>query len=323
MSHHHGGTPANLILLTDADFETATHWASPYLQALIRDYAQQHGIPVRYLHKSDDVKDTFVSVVDAHNPILVTGCGHGSSTTYTGYQYSELMKKDRADTRRIAPGRHFVLLSCKVGAQLLPWLVQEGAVAAQGYRENFTFVIDEENYPNSYATWFFTAHCEGERALIEGATHSEAFERVIEAFTQYMNDPQVPTICKPYLKADRDARILVGDGDARITTAPPPPENPVYPWGIELIPTEEEKFDIKVSLRDASTGEPLAGRDFEMGAEGDPGVTLTTDGQGAAFLRGCQPGTYWVRVGIEGYLPFTGQRDFPPDDGADPLSWWR
>ena len=291
------------ILATNADFETATHWGAPYLEEVIK-YAQKK-FKVIELHQQEDIKKIFIDEINKQNPILIIGIGHGNNTVYTGYQFNVLMIKGDSDTKKIAKGRHFVLLSCLIGRELLPWLVQNGAVAAQGYKEEFIFMVDQNNYPDSIAKYFFDAHFAGDKALIDGKTEKEAYDIVIKTFDKYINDPNVPQVIKPYLLHDKEARVLFGDGNAKITEGVP-----TYEWDAVLEKKETEKFNIKNVVKNKDN-EPIANATVTIGLENEQPTQLTTDENGIAILENAVPGTYVRKIEHPDYKPYSDKKQFP------------
>lgn len=299
-----------MILATNPDFETATHWGSPYLRQ-VEEYAKQLGYPVKELYKDVDVRYNFEQEVKKDNPILIIGIGHGNETTYTGYKYSPLLVKGQNTTAEIAKGRHFVLLSCLIGKSLLPWLVDRGAIAVQGYKEEFIFAIDQNNYPDSYAKPFFDAHYSGDRALFEGKTHQEAYQIVIDTFNKYINDPNVPNMIKPYLKHDRDVRVLYGKKDSRITEQPPQPR-PTYEWEAYLEPKTQGEFDIKNIVKDKNTQKPIANADITITTPSGKKYDAKTDNNGIATVTNLtEKGKYTREISHPDYKPYTDEKVFP------------
>lgn len=299
------------ILCTNPDYETATHWGSAWMEEIL-ERAIELGWKFNQLYKDKAIKKVFIETIDESNPIYIFGVGHGNATTYTGYQGNHLLKVGDEESARIAKGRHFVLLSCRTGARLLPWLVEQGAVACQGYDEDFTFIIDKQNYPDSYATPFFLSHILGDIALLEGKTHKEAYDIVYNKFTEYINSPEVPEICKPYLLHDRDARVLFGDDKSRITEEVPPD---TYDWVAELEPKEQpppEKFNIRNIVKDKESGEPVSGAEIYIAIEGSEGKKLITDENGIAILEDTIPGTYVRNISHPKYEEHFSRKEFPP-----------
>jgi len=213
------------VLISSPNFEVATKYGSYYYN-LIDTSAMMNGFETVYLYKEDANRVNFLNMIRDNNPVLVSGVGHGNADTFTGQDQEILMQTADLATMEISKGRHFVLLSCIVGKVLGRKIVEEyGGIAFQGYDEEFIFMATE--YPDDYASWFFNAHSEIEKALHKGATHEEAYRAAQDAWDNAIK--KAPLQCRPYLIHDKECHVLWGDKNARITEESEPPVPPVPP----------------------------------------------------------------------------------------------
>lgn len=296
------------ILVSRPSFETATKYGHYWFGQLVVEPAQQAGLNVIDLEKDKAVRAEFFNAIDEHNPIYITGVGHGNETTFTGQNYSVLLKVDDQETIKRVPNRHFHLLSCRTGAQLGPWLVDNGAVAYHGYKVTYYFIIS--TFPNTYAKPFFDSDTTIDRVLFEGKTHKEAKQACIAKYNQYIEDPNTPEICKRYLKWDLDGYVFYGDENSTITTPPPPPRRgapsesepktitvkpkPSPEPTILTLETDKDQYisgeTIRISgqLTFQSDGAPLPNRTIHLYINTTE-ITATTDSQGKYQLEYTAP----------------------------------
>jgi len=298
------------VVVTRPDFETATRWGAYWFNELVVKPAQEKGFNVIDLYKENAVRDVFLKAIDENNPIYITGVGHGNKETFTGNGYSVLLKVDDTETVKRAPARHFHLLSCETGAILGPKLIEYGAVAYQGYKVTFYFVIS--TFPNKYAEPFFQSDETIDRALFEGKTHREANKLAYNKFTEYVESPDTPSVCKSYLLWDRDGLVMYGDSDSTIT-APPSPERrgepsesppktvtvkppppPSEPTTLTLETDKDvyesgETINITGQLTFTSDGAPLPNREITIYRNGEEIGKTTTDSEGKYSFQTTAP----------------------------------
>ncbi|MEM1551558.1 MAG: hypothetical protein QXH03_02675 [Candidatus Bathyarchaeia archaeon] len=287
------------ILVSRPDFETATKWGAYWYNENVVKPAQEKGFKVIDLYAKDAVREKFHQAIDTEDPIYISAVGHGNQNTLTGQNYSVLLRVDDAETAKRVPNRHFHLLSCETGAQLGPWMVEKGAVAYHGYKVTYYFVIS--TFPDSYAKPFFDSDETIDRVLFEGKTHREANKAAYDKYTQYIEDPNTPEICKRYLLWDRDGLVFYGNPDATITAPPPPPRRgqpseatkqvkvkPMPPPESTTLTVETDKDEyisgetitIAGKLTFTSDGAPLPNREIKICINGQEVAKAITDSQG-------------------------------------------
>jgi len=213
---------------------------------------------------------------------LVAGVCHGSEDKIVGQHGSLLMAKD-GETAGFCRRRFVWMLSCLAGAELLPWMVQRGAISTMGYKDKFIFCIS--GGMNGYAEPFFRSHFAGVQALLKGKTAKEAYEETIKTFEKYLDDPNIPEKIKPYLLHDKDCCVYFGDPNAKLEPKPEP-----EPWYIKVqLEPEQEGETIKdciVEVVDPSNNPvkgavvKLEGKESKItriGRTGDDGKTRLKD----------------------------------------------
>jgi len=128
----------------------------------------------------------------------ITGCGHGSPTVYTGYGQATVFSSDDTDFLKKLAGRTVHLLSCLTAQQLGPDMITNGALGFAGY------------HPSFYFTWkstarFFDADAEMDRALADGQTPAQAYQRTIDKFNAILKilETEEPSAVR-YIIIDRD-----------------------------------------------------------------------------------------------------------------------
>lgn len=131
--------------------------APPPLRNLVRDAAKTEGLQ------------------------LITGAGHGmESRAYTCNSNEVLYLVDDYDAEEVS-GKIVHLLSCGVGSELGPNMVEKGCRAFFGYSEDFS-LIDEA------ADVFLECDSAIDIGLIQGLTAGEVYERVVALFKQRIEE---------------------------------------------------------------------------------------------------------------------------------------
>jgi len=221
------------ILAGRPDFETATHYGAAFLHEYVVKYAEEKGFEVEDLYKEDAVRDKFLEVLNSKRIKFVSWCGHGNETVLTGQWYSRILQVGdvtSAESLRKSGVIGISALSCLTFARLGKWLVEENYIAwYHGYEREFIFVVSRKEPPteDKYAKPFFDAHFSFDRVILNGGKPSEAYKEAQEKFMKYINDPDVPQVCKPYLRWDMKYEKWTG-ADKPITGEPKPKY--ICPW---------------------------------------------------------------------------------------------
>lgn len=118
-------------------------------------------------------------------------------------------------------GRITLLLTCNAGQELVKALVQNGAVAAMGYKEPFIFESDEDvpQDQDTAAKPFFEALLQPAIQLADGATFQEAIKATREAYLYYIKQFALTTDrdLLSYLKFDLENLVAMGDPSAKLS----------------------------------------------------------------------------------------------------------
>jgi len=205
------------ILVIRSDWETATHWGAEWFKRNVVEPAKQNGFDVIDLHAEKATKTEVMRAIREKNPRYVAGIGHGNKHLFTGQNGKTIFIIDDKDTCEASENRIIHLLSCITAVELGPYMVDCGADAYLGYNDVFGFKIDENDFPNKYATPFFDSDTAIDRAFFAGKTAKQAYQDAIDRFNYWLE--HAPEVCKPLLLHDRNALTLLGDENAKITVS--------------------------------------------------------------------------------------------------------
>ena len=156
-------------------------------------------------------------------------------------------------------GRVVNFLSCSIGQELVPWLVEKGLKSAMAYDDVYYFMADPTNFPNSYAFWFFNAHFTFDVNLYKGCTVREAHQLTLDKYQE--NIEKAPEECKPYLHHDMIHCKTYGDRNVRI---------------VQLALLKLSIIDSKDTVKDVFEGKVPVNVDVEIPIT----VPLMTEGNG-------------------------------------------
>ena len=86
--------------------------------------------------------ETLKKLLETETVEAVILLGHGNATSFTGYQQQVVFRACQGDEVMNGSISHF--LSCSVGQELLPSLIEKGAIWTVGYQVDFQFLINPE-----------------------------------------------------------------------------------------------------------------------------------------------------------------------------------
>lgn len=185
------------VFAEDTD-TTITNAAAQYRKNhVIPCFPARRILPI-ILTGANNIRPNFASACRRRGVVYISGVGHGSPTTFTGYRYSRLWEACKYDPSEVK-GKIIHLLSCKTAGELGPDLVKKGACAYFGYIENFTITW---NYPNV----FWKCDSTIDLSLCRGLNAGQAGQvtlRVYNDWIRRMRGIHVPTAT--WLTWDRDA----------------------------------------------------------------------------------------------------------------------
>jgi len=160
---------------------------------------------------------------------LIIAMGHGDPDTLTGQNEVILM-----DTEHIpnVKGKIIKLVSCETGQKLGPALINAGAIAFQGFKEDFVWVMDADYISNPwadpYAAKALLPVVDSINSILDGKTNQEAFKVEKDGFSANIAKEE-DELVRSCLEFDRDNAVLLGDPMARVRPRPkfrlplPPP----------------------------------------------------------------------------------------------------
>lgn len=208
--------------LTLPDFEPATHYASAfYKHYVVPVLTKVAGADIHLLRGLDKYRIFGNSVVGS---TLVIGVGHGSDSFFTGQFLDVLWDKKAGIPKEQIEGKSIKLLSCSIGKELGPHLIEKGANLFQGYAEDFLFFGDMASFRQYWQPWqdkiaekFLLPVMGGTKALIGGATNKEAYDveyNMRKKKIDLEDDPELRDV----LIHDQNYFIMLGAEDAKIQT---------------------------------------------------------------------------------------------------------
>lgn len=111
---------------------------------------------------------------------LLTGVGHGSDTTFMGFNFEAVYGIGGYDPQEVS-GKIVHFLSCDSALRLGPDLVQNGCLAFIGYDDNFSFDPDSSNI-------FFKCDAVIDEGLASGLSVGDAVSQAVSVFNQTIAD---------------------------------------------------------------------------------------------------------------------------------------
>jgi len=157
------------VLGVYAETDLPTRYASYWIQ-LIMNEARAAGHEVRGLTGSAVTTQGLLSSMEGYAPDLVLLGGHGSPNVFTGSGYQTVLQACLND--QMMAGSRALFVSCLTGQQLVPSMVRKGAVAAQGFVKEFTWMISGDGVPSTdpYAASFNRTLVESARVIMQGGS---------------------------------------------------------------------------------------------------------------------------------------------------------
>jgi len=196
--------------------DEATRYASYWVQLILNE-ASAAGHEVRSLTGSAVTAQGLLSAVEGYQPDLVVFGGHGSPSEFLGAGYQVVLMACSND-QMMADSRA-LFISCLTGQILVPSMVRKGAVAAQGFVKEYTWMIDGSGSPSSdiYAQSFTRTLVEAAREIMRGGSWQDwyrAFTRVSDeeiARWGQSNDPLAASVIM-CLRSNASAAVISGAG---------------------------------------------------------------------------------------------------------------
>ena len=202
------------------DFEPATHYASSfYKHYIVPELTKVGGADIHLLRRLDK-RRIFGRSAKASD--LIIGTGHGSAFFFTGQFLDVLWNKEVGVSEEEVRGKNIKLLSCLIGKELGPYLIENGAKMFQGYTEEFLFFADMVSFKQYIQPWqdktaekFLLPVMKGTAALIAGATNKEAYD--VEYNMRARNiETEEDLELKDILLHDQNCFVMLGDENAKL-----------------------------------------------------------------------------------------------------------
>jgi hypothetical protein len=204
-------------------FEEATFLWSPFLRNWLANELRKRGVEPVVLWGNDCIPSKFAEAVKDPDVYMVDGVGHGDVDVFTGQGYSELLKVGML----LGPEwKHifFGPVSCLVGRQLLPYLIQQGVPAGVGEETEYFFTAagtpGDGSDPESDPLEKYYLYAEyGGRTLpmAEGYTAGEAYNNMLQEYERQAQEAEkVDPETAYWLRYDAQHRKFFGDPNFRL-----------------------------------------------------------------------------------------------------------
>ena len=196
--------------------DEATIYASYWIQRMMQE-AQAAGHEVRGLTGYAVTAQGLLSSMESYQPDLVLLGGHGSSTMFLGAGYQTVLLACTND--QMMAGSRALFVSCLTGLTLVPSMVRKGAIAAQGYVKEFTWMISGEGAPASdpYAASFTRTLVESARVIMRGGSWQDWYRKFLAVSDEEIqrwgqsSDPLAASVVQ-CLRSNRSAAVVSGAG---------------------------------------------------------------------------------------------------------------
>lgn len=167
-------------LCIDSNHEPVTQACFDYREAKVYPYLEVKGLQLVRC-QGGLARRHYVSI-EAVKPSVhyITGVGHGTADTFTGDYFDPVYSCGNYNGEEVRNKiTHFI--SCQTAQLLGPDFIKNGCEAYFGYDADFALQLDEVEI-------FMYCDSEIDRALADGATAAEVYDRVISVFNNYINE---------------------------------------------------------------------------------------------------------------------------------------
>lgn len=147
---------------------------------------------------------------------LVIGAGHGTESELSGQDEDVVL---RADSLPDVSGKFFKLLSCQLGVELGPRLIESGAAAFHGYTDDFVWLVDDgcisKPWNDGVAARALMPVIAAVGAILDGKTSQEAFNLEVRQMRENA-DVEEDDLLKSCIEHNARNAVMLGDPDARV-----------------------------------------------------------------------------------------------------------
>jgi len=223
------------ILIIQPYFDDATIIWGNVLRACLEKgkVKPEPGYVFLILWGDDAVPDKVYKALEDPDVVGIGGYGaaHGDVCVFTGQRLVKIFECG-SEKNALLKGRYWNPVSCLVGYRLCKEFVERwGVPVAVGNTEVYWIVTywGRRGWENDPAASFLIANATFDQMLQRGATASEAYKAMLDAYEREAQaweniDPEVSY----YLRYDARYRAFYGDPNWRLP--PPPPVEYVCPW---------------------------------------------------------------------------------------------
>lgn len=243
------GTEKPKIIFSLPCHEVATCAWSNVAKNVIPQFLQGKNVDYRILYGNEATAANIYRALQESNVKAFGGVGHGSNWLFTAQNYEVVFWTAWPDKAAYLRGKAFAPVSCLVGVQLVPWLVQQGVPAGVGE-------VTEYYITSNGILSFVRADTVFWVRLALGDTVERAFRVSLDTYEEEAQERerQGDTITARFLRADAQNRRLFGDKNWKMVEAPQPPQppQPSQPpqweeWEVELtVPQSVLKGRVRV-----------------------------------------------------------------------------
>lgn len=162
---------------------------------------------------------------------IIIGTGHGDASSFTGQNENVILEVGKYNPVEVR-GKVIKLLSCQTGKLLGPDLIENGAVAFLGYKDDYVWVMDQDHaatpWADKLASVCLMPVIDGLNALLDGKTAQESFDIEREGYTRNAAAEEDDLI-KSCLGFNYENAVLLGEPTAHVRRRPnitipfPPP----------------------------------------------------------------------------------------------------
>lgn len=153
---------------------------------------------------------------------VIIGLGHGDENTYYGRGFNPMLQVGQYNPDEVR-GKFIKLISCLSGADLGPDMIKNGALAFQGYKEEYVFLFDADYtlspWRDPVATEFFQPVIDALNLLLDGSTNMDVYNAEVAGYNKKLEVEENP-LAKGMLCQDRDALVYLGEKEAKVSPRP-------------------------------------------------------------------------------------------------------
>jgi len=211
----------------DCNYCIPAYFALGYME----EYGREKGFIIDDVSRYQCKKDTIYEHIEQYDPQFFFGIGHGNKPRYTGNNTQDIWNVGVG--RPLLPpenlrNRIVYLWSCLTGVELGPSIVNDyGGKTYFGFTVSWGFHGGSnpgDPYKHRYDKCFFQSGNELIKALFDGCSAQEAYQRSFDKYTEWIdywlygegsNDSQASSVSAILIR-DRNGLVIIGDKNARL-----------------------------------------------------------------------------------------------------------